>query len=117
MSTILNGVNSAAALGSMAGLTPTQRMAALETAQSGQAEESGRAGESMFGSIFNSLIQNVKDTDAEFVNAQYLLATGQLDNPAQVGIAAYKAEISVSLLLQMRDRALTAYNELRNMNV
>ena len=32
-------------------------------------------------------------------------------------IAAYKAEISVSLLLQMRDRALTAYNELRNMNV
>ena len=116
MSTILNGVNSAAALGSMAGLTPTQRMAALEkaqAAQSGQAEESGRAGESMFG----SLIQNVKDTDAEFVNAQYLLATGQLDNPAQVGIAAYKAEISVSLLLQMRDRALTAYNELRNMNV
>jgi len=82
MSTILNGVNSAAALGSMAGLTPTQRMAALEkaqAAQSGQAEESGRAGESMFGSIFNSLIQNVKDTDAEFVNAQYLLATGQLD--------------------------------------
>ncbi len=120
MSTILNGVNSAAALGSMAGLTPVQRMAALEkaqVAQSGQAEESGRAGESMFGSIFNSLIQNVKDTDAEFVNAQYLLATGQLDNPAQVGIAAYKAEISVSLLLQMRDRALTAYNELRNMNV
>ena len=41
----------------------------------------------------------------------------RMDNPAQVGIAAYKAEISVSLLLQMRDRALTAYNELRNMNV
>ena len=40
-----------------------------------------------------------------------------LTNSAQVGIAAYKAEISVSLLLQMRDRALTAYNELRNMNV
>ena len=74
-------------------------------------------GESVFGSIFKNAIQDVKDTDAEFVNAQYLLATGQLDNPAQVGIAAYKAEISVSLLLQMRDRALTAYNELRNMNV
>lgn len=95
-------------------------MTALEqarAAQSGQAEETGKAGESVFGSIFNSLIQNVKDTDAEFTQAQYLLATGQLDNPAQVGIAAYKAEISVSLLLQMRDRALTAYNELRNMNV
>lgn len=120
MSTFLNGVNSAAVLGSMAGLTPAQRMTALEqakAAQSGQVEETGKAGETMFGSIFNSLIQNVKDTDAEFTQAQYLLATGQLDNPAQVGIAAYKAEISVSLLLQMRDRALTAYNELRNMNV
>ena len=73
--------------------------------------------ESTFGSLFKDMIQDVRDTDAEFTQAQYLLATGQLDNPAQVGIAAYKAEISVSLLLQMRDRALTAYNELRNMNV
>lgn len=120
MSTILNGVNSATVLGSMAGLTPQQRMEALakaQAAQSGKAEETGKAGESMFGSIFNSLIQNVKDTDAEFTQTQYLLATGQLDNPAQLGIAAYKAEISVSLLLQLRDRALTAYNELRNMNI
>lgn len=120
MSTILNGVNSATVLGSMAGLTPVQRQTALEkaqAAQSGRVEEGGEAGESMFGSIFNSLIQNVKDTDAEFTQTQYLLATGQLDNPAQLGIAAYKAEISVSLLLQMRDRALTAYNELRNINV
>ena len=72
---------------------------------------------SSFGSLFGELIQNVKDTDAEFTQAQYLLATGQLDNPAQVNLAAYKAEVSVSLLIQLRDRALTAYNELRNMNV
>ena len=70
-----------------------------------------------FGSLFGELIQNVKDTDAEFTQTQYLLSTGQLDNPVQVGISAYKAEISVSLLIQMRDRALTAYNELKNMNV
>ena len=73
--------------------------------------------DSPFGSIFSSLIQNVKDTDAEFTQAQYLLATGQLDNPVQLGISAYKAEIAASLLIQMRDRALTAYNELKNMNV
>ena len=79
MSTILNGVNSATALGSMAGLTPVQRMAALEkaqAAQSGQAEESGRAGESMFGSIFESLIPPVRDSDAEFFNFQILRAHG-----------------------------------------
>lgn len=73
--------------------------------------------DSSFGSIFRSLIQDVKDTDAEFTNAQYLAATGQMDNPVQLGIAAYKAEMSVELLVQLRDRALSAYNELKNMNL
>lgn len=74
-------------------------------------------GESAFGSLFRSLIQNVKDTDAEFVNAQYLLSTGQLDNPAEVGLAGYKNEIAVDLLVQMRNKALDVYNELKNMNI
>lgn len=73
--------------------------------------------QSSFGSLFGELIQNVKDTDKEFTQSQYLLSTGQLDNPVQVGISAYKAEVAVSLLIQLRDRALTAYNELKNMNV
>lgn len=75
------------------------------------------AGESAFGSIFNSLIQNVKDTDAEFVQAQYLLSTGQLDNPAELSLAGYKNEIAVDLLVQMRNKALDVYNELKNMSI
>ena len=118
MSTPIDGV---AGLGSLTGLSSVQRMEALAKAQGAQQGEeaaaSGKAGESVFGSIFNSLIQGVKDTDAEFTQAQYLLATGQLDNPAQVGLAAYKAEVSLSLLIQMRGRALSAYNDLRNMNI
>ena len=58
-----------------------------------------------------------KAYSARFSQTQYLLATGQLDNPAQVGIAAYKNEIAVSLLVQMRNKALDAYNELKNMSV
>ncbi len=72
---------------------------------------------SPFGSLFGSLIQNVKDTDAEFTQAQYLLSTGQLDNPVQVGISGYKAEIALDLLIQLRNRALDAYNEIKNMSV
>lgn len=34
-----------------------------------------------------------------------------------MNIAAYKNEIAVDLLIQMRNRALDAYNELKNMNV
>ena len=115
MSTIYDGI---VGMGSLSGLTTAQRMEALAQAVHGTpaAEETGFAG-SAFGQIFNSLIQNVKDTDAEFTQAQYLLATGQLDNPAQVSIAAYKAQIAVDLLVQLRNKALDAYNELKNMNV
>lgn len=72
---------------------------------------------SSFGALFGELIQDVKDTDAEFTQNQYLLSTGQLDNPVQVGISAYKAEIALDLLIQLRNRALDAYNELKNMSV
>ena len=116
MSTVYDGIFG---LGSLSAMTPAQRLEALAKAQQGArgVEESGGAAESAFGQIFKSLIQNVKDTDAEFTQAQYLLATGQLDNPAQLSLAAYKNEIAVDLLVQLRNKALDAYNELKNMNV
>ena len=116
MSTIYDGI---VGMGSLSGLTTAQRMEALAKAaqKTTAAEETGGAAESAFGQIFRSLIQNVKDTDAEFTQAQYLLATGQLDNPAQLSLAAYKNEIAVDLLVQLRNRALEAYNEIKNMNV
>ena len=116
MSTIYEGI---VGMGSLSGLTTAQRMEALaKAAQKNTAvEETGAVSESAFGQIFKSLIQNVKDTDAEFTHAQYLLATGQLDNPAQLSLAAYKNEIAVNLLVQLRNRALDAYSELKNMNV
>lgn len=67
-----------------------------------------------FGAIFQSAIDYVKETDAEKNEAQYLLATGQLDNPAELTIAAAKAQIAVDLLVQLRNKALDAYNELKN---
>lgn len=69
-----------------------------------------------FGSIFQSAIDNVKETDAEKTEAQYLLATGQLDNPAELTIAATKAQIALDLLIQLRNKALDAYNELKNIS-
>lgn len=74
-----------------------------------QASEAGT-----FGSIFQSAIDYVKETDAEKNETQYLLATGQLDNPAELTIAATKAQIAVDLLVQLRNKALEAYNELKN---
>lgn len=65
-----------------------------------------------FFSVFQNAIDAVKMTDAEKNKAEYLLATGNLDNPAELTIASTKAELSVDLLVQLRNKALDAYSEL-----
>ena len=69
-----------------------------------------------FTDIFQSAIQAVKETDREKNQLEYLMTTGQLDNPTSLLLAANKASLSVSLLTQLRSRALEAYNELTRMN-
>lgn len=67
--------------------------------------------------IFHSAVQAVRETDAEKVQMEYLMATGQLDNPALLTTALSKASLSVDLLVQLRNRALDAYNELTRISL
>ena len=71
----------------------------------------------MFASVFQSAIENVKSTEAEVVQAEYLMATGQLDNPAVLTIAETKSAIAVDLLVQLRNKSMEAYSELTRMNL
>ena len=119
MSAMIDGIPNIAPPAGITGITNTIQAITppVRPGQEEKANELGQVKDSAFGSLFTGLIQNVKDTDAEFTQAQYLLATGQLENPVQLGIAAYKNEIAVDLLIQMRNKALDAYNELKNMSV
>ncbi len=71
----------------------------------------------VFEDVFRSAIDNVKQTDAEKNKAEYLMATGQLDNPSTLTIASSKAVLSVQLLVQLRNKALDAYNEVSRMSI
>lgn len=71
----------------------------------------------LFETIFRSAIDNVKTTDAEKVEAQYLLSTGQLDNPAALNIAISKNQLAVDLLVQLRNKALDVYSEITRINM
>ena len=98
-------------------MTSLQTLAPIQALQgtSGQAVtgvSAGASGESMFTHIFQSMVDNVKETDAAKNEAYYALVTGQLDNPAEATIAASQALTATQLLVQMRNRALDAYNEL-----
>lgn len=96
-------------------LTPLTPLAAHEETKTRSAPSSER--ESVFGAVFRSAIESVKETDAEYKESQYLLATGQLDNPAATMIAASKSVAAVNLLIQLRNKAQDAYSELTRINL
>lgn len=70
-----------------------------------------------FKDIFATAIQEVKTNEEDLAKAQYLLATGQIDDPHTVTIASTNAQTSVDLLVGLRNKALEAYNELMRMNI
>lgn len=98
---------------SINGIEPLRDAAFLETGKKVQ----GFTENNLFGDIFQSVIGAVKETDKEKSEAQYLLATGQLDNPAALNIASTKAQTSVQLLVQLRNKALDSYNELMRISL
>ena len=83
-----------------------------------QGIQSGRsAGVSSFAAVFHSFVDDVRQTNAEQMDLEYKLATGQLDNPAELTLAAAKATNSALLLMTLRDRAMDVYNELMRISL
>lgn len=72
----------------------------------------GQDGISLFGGIFREAIDNVKATDEVKNKEQYLVATGQTEDPHSLPIAAAKAQLSVDLLVALRSKALESYTEI-----
>lgn len=99
-------------------ITPIQMMQIGEKGSDNTVQKvKGQEGVSMFKSIFQSAIEDVVTTDQDLNEAEYLLATGQLDNPATVTIAGAEATLAVNLLVQLRNRAQEAYTQMMQINV
>ena len=66
------------------------------------------------------LTDALKETNALENNAAALnaaLAAGEIDDVSQVVIASQKADIALNLTLQVRNRAVSAYQEIMRMQV
>ena len=71
-----------------------------------------------FSDIFQSAIDRVRETDAAKNEVAYQLATGQLDNPAGADdFPSRRAQASLELLIQLRNKAVESYNELMRLSV
>ena len=86
------------------GLNETQNAATVNTEAS------------LFKDVFKNTIDQVKETSADVEHKQYLLATGQIEDPHTVGIAASQAQLSIDLLAALRTKALEAYNEIMRLS-
>lgn len=88
-----------------------------ETSPFEQTPKTAEAAPVPFSGLFQAAIDNVRQMDAEKNEAEYLLATGQMDNPAVASIASSKYVMSVELLVQLRNKALDAYSELMRISL
>lgn len=70
-----------------------------------------------FQSVLQEAVNNVNQTDADFNTELTKIATGQSDDLHNLSIASQKASLSVQLLVEMRDKAMDAYDEIMRMNV
>jgi len=82
-----------------------------------QSKDEKAEGGRLFTDIFQTAVDSVRETDYEVSEMEYLMATGQLDNPAQLLIAQTKASSAVSLLMDLRNKAMEAYNELMRISL
>ncbi|MGF6989166.1 flagellar hook-basal body complex protein FliE [Lachnospiraceae bacterium PF1-21] len=92
--------------------TPTSSISELYRLQKNSQGEEG-----LFKSVFEEAIGTVKEAENNLANQQYLLATGQIDDAHTVQVAASEAQLAVDMLVQLRNKALEAYNELMRMGI
>lgn len=96
-------------------MRPLQFREGMDTLNSGKAY--GNTGAEMFKDLFQTLVSEAADAEASFERQKLLLATGQIEDAHTVTIAGSYAQLSVDMLVSMRNKALESYNELMRLNI
>lgn len=73
--------------------------------------------ESSFSNILSDAIGNIEETEAEAEAANEALLTGESDDIHTALIASQKAEVAVSLAVEVRNKVVEAYNSIMNMQL
>lgn len=70
-----------------------------------------------FKSVFEDAIKDVISTDNQVNVDAEMLATGKSDNLHQYSIDIAKAQLSIDLLVGLRNKALESYSEIMRMSL
>lgn len=93
-------------------LLPTEITTQLEKIPSMTEEEVGS-----FADVFTDAFNNAADTDMSDKSSALELLAGEADDMSGLLLDAQKAEIALNLALQIRNKALDAYDTVMRMSV
>ena len=97
-------------------ITPVGTIDQLKAVSSNITAERGR-GVSSFQDMLKNAIDTVNETDAQVKADEIKVATGQSDDLHTLMIEAAKADLSLQTLVQVRNKALDAYNEIMKISL
>lgn len=83
----------------------------------GKPMTAGAGGQKDFASLMREQLNNVSQMQNEADANVEKLVTGQSQNVTDVFVAARKAEVAFSLMMEIRNKLVDAYNELQNMRI
>ena len=70
-----------------------------------------------FGEVLVDALKQTNELQLESDKLNAALAAGRVEDISQVVVAAQKAELAIQLTLQLRNRAVSAYQEVMRMQV
>ena len=73
--------------------------------------------EAEFSDILQEALDDISETEANVLTENDNLLTGETDSIHTAVIASEKAELALSLAVQIRNKVLDAYTEIMNMQV
>ena len=80
-------------------------------------DQNSVSGQVPFKDVFTQALNHYKAADMQVNNDITMLATGQSDDLHNLMINTQKAEMSLELFVQLRNKAVDAYKELLNMGI
>jgi flagellar hook-basal body complex protein FliE len=83
----------------------------------GVSSEEPQVYDSEFRKVFEGLISDVEQTEAVAEQDAYLLSVGAMEDPHTAMINAAKAELTLSMMVQIRNKVLDAYSEIMRVSV
>jgi len=93
-------------------ITPINGLMPVAGAFDPAAKKGEGGGETVFAEMLKSAVDQVNETDRISKEDGLKIATGETDNLHAVMINAEKADLALQLMVQVRNKALDAYNEI-----